>query len=55
MSTVFIEEMSSPVELERARARQIEAYLPLVRSLARRFVFPGRGSSTTSFRSAPSV
>jgi RNA polymerase sigma-B factor len=41
MSTVFVEEMPSADELERARARQIEAYLPLVRSLARRFVFRG--------------
>jgi RNA polymerase sigma-B factor len=41
MSTVFVEEMPSVVELERARARQIEAYLPLVRSLARRFAFRG--------------
>jgi RNA polymerase sigma-B factor len=41
MSRVFVEEMPSDVELERARARQIEAYLPLVRSLARQFVFRG--------------
>jgi RNA polymerase sigma-B factor len=33
--------MASVVELERARARQIEAYLPLVRSLARRFAHRG--------------
>ena len=41
MSRVFIEEMPSVVELQRARARQIEAYLPLVRSLARRFTHRG--------------
>jgi RNA polymerase sigma-B factor len=41
MSKVFVEEMSSVVELERARTRQIEAYLPLVRSLARRFEHRG--------------
>lgn len=53
MSTVLLSEMASvsaatrelsraeAVERERARARLIEAYLPLVRSLARRFVFRG--------------
>jgi RNA polymerase sigma-B factor len=41
MSRVFYEEMPSVVELKRARARQIEAYLPLVRSLALRFAHRG--------------
>src|SRR5512133_1526854 len=41
MSRELLEEMPSVVELERARARQIEAYLPLVRSLARRFAHRG--------------
>ena len=41
MSRVFVEGMPSVVELERTRTRQIEAYLPLVRSLARRFAHRG--------------